>query len=244
MDPSLYLLLIFLGTLPSLIWLGYWLRKDSHPEPKILITKVLLLGIMLSPLAIVLELLFVQLIARIMNIPIALLSDGPWFYLWAALVEESVKYLVVFFVVLRSPEFDEPVDAMVYMLTAAMGFAAMENILVINRVIGDGLGATVGIWGLRFAGATLLHALSSALLGYFIALAWFHFRNRRTLFSIGLLLATAFHWAFNLFISQMHRSISLAFSTLLLMVMAFLISALFDKIKERSGRVRVIPTTA
>jgi RsiW-degrading membrane proteinase PrsW (M82 family) len=234
----MYLLLIGLGLLPSLIWLTYWLRKDCHPEPKILIAKVLLLGIMLSPLAIVAQLLFVQLVAKWLGTDANALSDSPWFYLWAALVEEVVKYLAVYFVVLRSPEFDEPVDAMVYMLTAAMGFAAMENILVINRVLGDGVSATIGIWGLRFAGATLLHALSSALLGYFIALAWFYFDFRKTLFVVGLALATIFHWVFNLFISQMHESMSLLFSTLLLMAMAFLISALFDKIKERDGLVR------
>lgn len=233
----MYALLVFLGTLPSLIWLGYWLRKDAHPEPKVLITKVLLLGIMLSPLAIVLQLLFVQLAARMLGMGSAVLSDGPGFYLWAALVEEIVKYLAVYFVVLRSPEFDEPVDAMIYMLTAALGFAAMENILVINRVLGDGVSATVGLWSLRFAGATLLHALSSALLGYFIALAWFYFDHRKALFAIGLALATVFHWSFNLFISQMHQSVSLLFSTLLLMAMAFLVSTLFDKIKERDGQV-------
>lgn len=236
-SPGSYLLLVILGTLPSLIWLMYWLRKDAHPEPKILVTKVLLLGIMLSPLAIVLELLFVQLVARFFLVSAADLSNSTWFYLWAALVEEVTKYLVVYFVVLRSPAFDEPVDAMIYMLTAAMGFAAMENILVINRVIGSGLGATIGIWGLRFAGATLLHALSSALLGYFIALAWFYFSYRKMLFVIGLTMATAFHWTFNLFISQMQQTASLVFSTLLLMVMAFLISVLFDKIKEHAGRI-------
>ena len=233
----MYALLVFLGTLPSLIWLGYWLRKDSHPEPKVLITKVLLLGIMLSPLAIVMQLLFVQLAARLLGVASSTLSDGSGFYLWAALVEEVVKYLAVYFVVLRSPDFDEPVDAMIYMLTAALGFAAMENILVINRVLVDGFSATIGLWSLRFAGATLLHALSSALLGYFIALAWFYFTHRKALFAIGLALATVFHWSFNLFISQMHQSVSLLFSTLLLMVMAFLVSTLFDKIKEHDGQV-------
>jgi RsiW-degrading membrane proteinase PrsW (M82 family) len=148
-----------------------------------------------------------------------------------------VKYLAVYFVVLRSPDFDEPVDAMIYMLTAAMGFAAMENILFVSKVITTGIGPTIGILGLRFAGATLLHALSSALLGYFIALAWFYFDHRKALFTIGLALATVFHWVFNMFISGMRYETSLVFSTLLLMVMAFLISALFDKIKERDRQV-------
>lgn len=233
-----YLLLITLGTLPSLIWLGYWLKKDCHPEPKALVTKTLLLGIILSPLAIIFQMLFSQVIGQYTGIDPKIIGDSPWFFLWAAFVEEFVKYLAVFFIVLRSPAFDEPVDAMVYMLTAAMGFAAMENILVINRVIADGLSATIGIWGLRFAGATLLHALSSALLGYFIALAWFYFPHRKALFMAGLTFATLFHFAFNMFISQMHQNASLAFSTLLLIAMAFLISALFDKIKERDGLVR------
>lgn len=232
-----YLLLVLLGILPSLIWLWYWLHKDEHPEPKVLITKVLLLGLILSPLAIVFQLLFVNLLARIIGADAATLSDGPAFYLWASFVEELVKYAAVFFIVLRSPEFDEPVDAMIYMLTAALGFAAMENILVINRVFGDGLTATAGIWGLRFAGATLLHALSSALMGYFIALAWYFFEYRKTLFAAGLGLATLFHWTFNLFISRSEQTLSLLYSTLLLIAMAFLVSALFDKIKERHGQV-------
>lgn len=233
-----YLLLVLLGLLPSFIWLVYWLRKDCHPEPKILITKVLLLGVMLSPLAVIGQLLFAQQLANLTGVDATIVSNSPWFFLWAAFVEEVVKYLVVYFIVLRSPEFDEPVDAMVYMLTAALGFAAVENIIIFSRAIPDGVSATVGILGLRFAGATLLHALSSALLGYFIALAWFYFPQRKALFAVGLALATLFHWVFNLFISQMQQGMSLAFSTILLIAMAFLISALFDKIKERDTMVR------
>jgi len=237
-SPGSYILLILLGSLPSLIWLGYWLRKDCHPEPKILITKVLLLGIILSPLAIAAQLLLVRVAAQQFGFDADAFSDSPAFFLWAALVEETVKWLAVWLIVLRSPEFDEPVDAMVYMLTAALGFAAMENILVVNQQIPNGIGAAVGILSLRFAGATLLHALSSALVGYFIALGWFYFERRRGLFLSGLAMATVFHWVFNLFISQMHRSVSLLFSTLLLMGMAFCISVLFDKIKERDSLVR------
>jgi len=238
MSLSSYVLLVGIGILPSLLWLVYWLRKDCHPEPKLMVTKVLLLGIILSPLAIVFQLLFVKALSPVIGIEASVLSESPWFYLWAAFVEELVKFGVVFLVVLRSPDFDEPVDAMIYMLTAAMGFAAMENILVVNRVIADGLGSTLTILTLRFAGATLLHALSSALLGYFVAMAWFFFQHRRPLFFTGLALATVFHWAFNLFVSQTENEFSLVFSTMLLMAMALLVSALFDKIKERDGSLR------
>jgi RsiW-degrading membrane proteinase PrsW (M82 family) len=224
--------------IPSLVWLGYWLRKDCHPEPKVLISKVLLLGIIVSPLAIAAQLLFVQATADVTGLTTEVVGSSSWFYLWAAFVEELVKWLVVFLLVFRSPEFDEPVDAMIYMLTAALGFAAMENILALNRAAAVDLTSALSLWGLRFAGATLLHALSSALLGYFIALSWFVWEQRKAMFAVGLALATLFHWIFNLFVSQMHQSVSLLFSTFLLIAMAFLISVLFDKIKERDSLVR------
>lgn len=192
-----------------------------------MITKTLLMGVILSPLAIIFQLLFANATG---------LRDGPAFFLWAAFVEELVKYGAVAMVAMRSPEMDEPVDVMIYLLTAALGFAAMENILVINRVFTDGVAATVGVWGLRFAGATLLHLLASALFGYFIALGWFWRKYRVMLFFVGLTLATLVHWVFNLFISAVHQGASLGFSTILLIVLAFLVSTLFDKIKARQAR--------
>jgi len=233
-DPALYALLVVIGILPSVIWLMLWLRKDCHPEPKVLIVKTLLMGIILSPLAIVFQLLVARTFLGT--------TTGPTFYLWAAFVEEVVKFWAVAAIALRSPEMDEPVDMMIYLLTAALGFAAMENILVLSQTFGDGVGATVGILGLRFAGATLLHLLSSALLGYFVALGWFWHRHRTRLFAIGLVFATLVHWVFNLFISSMDQGVSLGFSSVLLIAMAFLVSALFDKIKRRQARG--VPLTA
>jgi len=230
--------LVLLGLLPSLVWLWYWSRKDAHPEPKTFIFKVFLLGIILSPIAVVFQLIFAQLIAEIIKIDPQIVSSNPWFYLWAAFIEEVVKWLVVFLIVFRSPEFDEPADAMIYMLTAAMGFAAMENILVVNRVISTGLEATLSILALRFTGATLLHALSSAILGYFIAMSWFMYSHRKMLFWLGLFFATGFHWAFNLFMINFTGSQGLPFATILLVLVAFLISILFDKIKARDKAIR------
>lgn len=229
--------LLALGIAPSLVWLVYFLRKDAHPEPKVLIARTFLMGIIVSPLAIILQMLAVQMLQRFLGTAAAFenISHTPLFFAWASISEELIKFLAVWAVVLRSPEFDEPVDAMIYMVTAALGFAAMENILVVNRAIPDGVNAAIGILGLRFAGATLLHALASALVGYFVAMSWFFHRHRRTLIVIGIIFASAFHFVFNLFISSgASQYFALSYTTLLLIAMAFLISALFDKIRERS----------
>src|SRR3989344_5139147 len=225
-------LLVTLGLLPSLLWLSYYLRKDCHPEPKTLLTKTFLLGIIISPAAIVFQLGFVQL-GNFFPSPI-FSQDSASFFAWAAFVEELIKYFVVVLLVLRNPAFDEPVDAMIYMLTAALGFAAIENILVMFKIIPDGANAALGVCALRSMGATLLHALSSALLGYFLAMSWFFQAHRKKLVVMGITMATLFHLSFNVFLSAFqNRLTGLIYSTSLLLIMAFLISILFDKIRER-----------
>ncbi len=141
---------------------------------------------------------------------------------------------------------------MIYMITAALGFAAMENIIYLARTVQQGfaldlaapdqISALLAVWTLRFTGATLLHALASALLGYFLALSWFFHEHRSKLLVIGLVMATVFHFTFNIFIASPgdgRQLFALASSTALLIAMAFLISILFDKIKERHSKSSV-----
>ncbi|KKS24983.1 MAG: hypothetical protein A2736_00670 [Candidatus Yanofskybacteria bacterium RIFCSPHIGHO2_01_FULL_41_27] len=224
--------LVSLGLLPSLLWLSYYLRKDCHPEPKTILTKTFLMGIIISPIAILLQLGFVQL-GQIFQSDI-FSQNSASFFLWAAFAEEIIKYSAVALIVLRDPAFDEPIDAMIYMITAALGFAAIENILVMFRIIPDGANAALSIWALRATGATLLHALSSALLGYFLAMSWFFQDHKKKLVVIGITMASLFHMSFNVFLSVFeNRLTGLIYSTSLLIIMAFLISILFDKIRER-----------
>jgi RsiW-degrading membrane proteinase PrsW (M82 family) len=83
--------------------------------------------------------------------------------------------------------FDEPIDAMVYMITAAMGFAALENAVFLIAPVGEPFEMMI----FRFVGATLLHALASGLLGYY----WI----KGKVF-LGLTVATVLHLFFNILI--------------------------------------------
>ncbi len=231
------IILITLGLIPSLVWLYFFSKKDCHPEPKNLLAQTFLIGIIISPLAILLQFSFAQFASTLTGISQASTQNTSYFFLWAAVVEEVIKFYAVRVLIMRNPEFDEPIDAMIYMITAGLGFAAMENILVMFRVFPDGTQATLATWALRFTGATLLHALSSGILGYFLAMSWFFRDHRRKLIVIGLIMATIFHFTFNTFLSAFdNRLTGLVYSTALLLVMAFLVSILFDKIKERHTR--------
>jgi len=65
--------------------------------------------------------------------------------------------------------FDEPTDAMIYCIIAALGFASVENLMILFKISFPDFGQAIGIMGFRFLGATLLHTLASAMVGYWLA---------------------------------------------------------------------------
>ena len=94
--------------------------------------------------------------------------------LWAG-VEEYLKYAAAYKAALRKKAFDEPVDALIYLITAALGFAAFENVLFVLKDFGmQGFLPGILSANFRFLGPTLVHVASSALVGVSISFSFFH----------------------------------------------------------------------
>ena len=109
------------GILPALLWLWFWLKEDNlHPEPRSLIFKTFIGGVFFVILAIIIE----KFIADITT------DQTTRYILWAA-TEEIVKFIAVALIALHSKYVDEPIDAMIYCITVALGFSALENALFI-----------------------------------------------------------------------------------------------------------------
>jgi RsiW-degrading membrane proteinase PrsW (M82 family) len=115
-----------------------------------------------------------------------------------------LKFGAAYFLALRFYVYDEPLDAVIYMVTAALGFSAMENALFLWTPIASGdLLRSVVTEDLRFMGATLLHTLASATIGISLALSFLKPATMRRLYALcGLILAVALHTLFNFFILQ------------------------------------------
>ena len=138
---------------------------------------------------------FLREIKNIAALSIVILALHTLF--WAT-IEETLKYLVVKYNALRSSELDEPIDIMLYMIIAGLGFAALENILILfgaHPVLT--LPEIFILAFFRFISATFLHALCSGLIGYFIALSFFETKNRRKLLITGLGTASLLHGLYN-----------------------------------------------
>jgi len=142
-------------------------------------------------------------------------------------IEEALKFFAAYLVVRKSRFFDEPIDAMIYIITAALGFAMVENVAIMLSI--KVLSEAFGIITLRFVGATLLHALSSGLVGYYWAKGIILGRVPLLLFK-GIVFATLLHMVFNYLILISKEII--IYPIIFLTIAALFIFWDFEKIKK------------
>ncbi len=189
------------GILPALLWLWFWLKEDRlHPEPRRLIIWTFIFGMVAVIIALPIEQGAHYVLQKYGLLGV---MNGFLLLFFWAMAEEILKYFATKKAALNNKEYDEPVDALVYMITAALGFAALENVIFLIAVCAD-YGLLYGFitGNLRFVGATLLHILSSAVVGSAIAFSFFHKENYRRNVLWGLLFATLLHTLFNYFIMK------------------------------------------
>lgn len=211
---SLFFLLAALGGfLPTIFWLWFWLHEDKKkPEPTRLVMKTFIVGGFFIIAAFFLEKLVsrnADLVNQILEaynnqLSLNILFNVGWPLAVWALIEEFVKYAAAYVAALKNKNFDEPIDAMIYMITAALGFAAVENFLFLLNILHTdnfALGSFLLTGNLRFLGATLLHTVTSALLGAFLSFSFYRSKNSKILSGLlGLIMATILHTLFNFFI--------------------------------------------
>ncbi len=235
-------LYVAFGILPSLAWLFYYLQKDLHPEPKRMIIKIFILGALITIPTLLaqiglMKLLTMAKLTGFLQIPPLLTNILVWFFV-VALTEEVFKYVVIRFSIMKSAELDEPLDIMLYMVVAALGFAAAENILYLFSPITTGLSfgavvkTTIIISFIRFIGATFLHTLCSALVGYCLALASVKMRHGKRLVVLGLVLATCLHGLYDFSIMTLVGPWNILFPMATIGLLAAFIVYDFDEIKK------------
>lgn len=182
-----YTVLIVPVVLPVLFWAWYHYYKDRHlPEPvRYLFTAFLLggvafwLGKLMYRGLEVFDLRFDAFLLaetdRLALFLYAILAIGP--------IEELAKMIPFLLVVRHFPEFDEPIDGIIYASFIALGFAAVENI-VYFQFLASGEALARG-----FAGP-VVHIVFASIWGYYIGRACLDGRRLATTI-VAALAATA-----------------------------------------------------
>jgi len=224
-DPKILGLAFLGGIIPSLLWLWFWLREDrKKSEPKGLLTIVFIMG-MVAVICVLPIQKFIQT-----NV-----SSNEWQLIGWASVEEIMKYIAVLLVLYKTNQIDEPIDWPIYLITAALGFAALENALFLIKPLSVGATAVSLLTGqLRFLGSTLLHTVSSGILGITLGLT-FHLEGFKRFWHIlvGFVLAIALHSVFNFFIMKNNGSDFLKVFGFL-WVVTVVVMLLFEKVRRIS----------
>ncbi|OGY56494.1 MAG: hypothetical protein A2119_00170 [Candidatus Colwellbacteria bacterium GWA2_46_10] len=206
---------IILGLIAPFFWLGFFLMEDrEHPEPKFMIFLIFIAGAFSALLSLSPEIYLTA------EFPQTGLAHQSSLLVPFAFIEEFAKFTVVYLIIKYSKYFDEKVDAMIYMITAALGFAAIENIFNLFNVLEfhEVLQATV----VRGIGATLLHAVASGLFAFY----WMKGKP-----FIGLFNATLLHASFNYLILRIEGDAKI-YVILILVVAAFFLFRDFEIIKK------------
>jgi RsiW-degrading membrane proteinase PrsW (M82 family) len=212
------------GVLPALLWLWFWLREDKlHPEPKGRIVVVFIAGMASVFLVLPLEkFIFTATLSDISIITILL---------WAS-IEEISKFIVAYFMALKNKVADEPIDAIIYMITAALGFSALENALFLFNSIDVGLLSQSVITGnSRFLGATLLHVASSAAIGVMAGLSYYKKSSVKKFFLFtGIGISILLHTVFNLLIIKLKSDLFFVFAGVWILIVLLIV--LIEKVKK------------
>ena len=225
-DPKILGIAFLSGTIPSILWLWFLLKETKKKsEPIGILIFCFILGII--------SVVFVLPIEKFIQKSIQ--SSELQIIGWAT-IEEMIKYLVVLILINKTRYLNKPIDWAIFMITAALGFAALENALFLIEPISLGQTVVGLLTGqLRFLGSTLLHTVASGIVGISLGFSFYMDPLAKKLYLfMGLFAAILLHSAFNFFIMSNNGSEFLK-------VLAFLWVAtiinllLFEKLRRMSG---------
>lgn len=213
---------IIVALVPGLFWLWFYRRQDSKsdPEPLRLIFKIFLWGAAMALPAVALEFAADFFLGFSQSKNFFVLAFAALFIV--APIEEFLKYWVVRQKIFNHPAFSEPLDGIIYCVSAGLGFASFENLLV---VFSEGEGAVF----LRFATATLMHALASGMVGFYLGKMKFQ-KSGSSIVWLGLIFAILLHGLYNIIVT-MSTSFTLGLLVILMVVMYFILSSEIKEMK-------------
>ena len=217
--------LFLTAILPTLALLLFFMYSDKFKEPKKTVLSTFILGIfIIAPLEV-----FHYGTEMIIGEPIEYNAFFRAFFA-AAFLEELFKFCVLFFFCTKFTEFNEPMDGIVYGLTASLGFAFWENLQYIympDREVTESLQVA---W-LRAFTAVPSHAFDGVIMGFFIGRHYF--RDYKTKINLvwALLIPVTLHGFYDWVL--MEESINRNFMYLIMVVELGLVVYLYRNLKAQ-----------
>lgn len=214
------MVVLLVALAPVFIILFYVYFRDKYEkEPFKLLFSAVLAGVIIVLPVIIIE----RVIMAFQPAMHPLMDAGYNAFLVAALVEEAFKYLALFLIIWKSPEFNEKFDGIVYAVFISLGFAAVENILYVMEG-----GLKTGL--IRAVTAVPAHALFGVMMGYYFGIARMYAELRKPYLWKAFLIPFILHGVYDFLLMADIPILLLAFIPYLL----YLYFVGFRKMKETS----------
>jgi RsiW-degrading membrane proteinase PrsW (M82 family) len=170
---------------PTLFLLWFFYHQDRYKHvSRWLMIKVFLTGAFTVLLAIPIELIGGLFFPQNIN----WVYSALFFFVVVGPTEETMKYAAVKARAYYSPLFDEPMDGIIFGVSAALGFATVENMAY---VLQNGLGTGIVRDFISVPG----HAFFGAVMGFYLGQA--KYLRKPNLGFVGLALAAMLHGTFD-----------------------------------------------
>ncbi|MDB4119318.1 PrsW family glutamic-type intramembrane protease [Candidatus Pelagibacter sp.] len=184
---------------PPLLILFFFVLTDRFKEPKGTIITVFFLGFLICLPAGILN----QLSHNFFFNGSDYSKDLTGSFLGPAWAEELLKFSILYFIILKRDEFNEPMDGLVYGVVVSLGFAAYENYTYVYEWASkiaeeenyDFLEFSYLVAKGRSYSAIPMHGLNGAVMGYYFGL--YAFSGNKKYLVLSLMFPYLFHGFYN-----------------------------------------------
>ena len=188
--------LLLATILPSILIILFFVYSDKFKEPRGEILKVFFYGILITIPAYFLNTYLNAFWYNNFRVSEGLISS----FLTAAPVEEGLKLSILYFFVYKMKDFNEPIDGIVYGVTASLGFATLENFYYVYLLADYFETSSMSLAILRSFSAVPAHAVFGVFMGYFFMKYVFIKKGDNLLFAF--VVPFVLHGCYNLFASS------------------------------------------
>ena len=189
------MLTFIIALLPSILLILFFFLSDKFNEPIKLTFQIFILGVVSIIPAFYLNNFILRIFSTGEKFNDALLTG----FFAGGLVEEILKFSILYFFILKKKEFNEPMDGIVYGVAASLGFASLENLhYVYFRSSEFGL-EEIHIAIFRAFTAVPMHGLVGCVMGFYFGLL--AFTGNYKFLGYALVVPIIFHGTYNFLLS-------------------------------------------
>ena len=218
------MLTLLITIVPSLLIILFFMKSDLFPEPNNQIFKIFFYGIVLCIPAFIINTALGTFFSNIG-------FDGTLLptLLTAAPIEEILKFIVLYYLVYKMKDFNEPIDGIVYGVTVSLGFATLENIYYVY-VLSDYYNVSSQSLAILRSFSTIpAHGIFGATMGYFFMK--YSFIKKQDNLTLCIIVPILLHASYNFFVST-----NFLIALLIIFISWFILLNAFSKLKNKQKK--------